>query len=204
MIRALEFSNQTEELTWVLEQVDQLIKNGESPDSIGIIGREHNHLETLSHGFNNLKIPISYERKNNALKQDHVQWLILIMRFVHSLNQVNQTSQEELLPKILALPFFEIAPITIYDLAVQASTNKTKWLNTMIEYNCLAFSDPEINKLESQKVRKVANYLLELGKQSKVLAIDELLDQIMGAEKANKIDDKLIDATDEFESDEIE
>ena len=124
MIQAIEFRNQTEEIAWIQAKIQELIANHHKPSEIGIIATKHENLEILAANLNKANIPISYERKNNVLKQPHIQWLILILRFVASLNQVNTSISEELLPSILALPFFEVQPATIFNLAVNANTTK--------------------------------------------------------------------------------
>ena len=196
MIQAIEFRNQTEEITWIQAKIQELIANHHKPSEIGIIATKHENLEILAANLNKANIPISYERKNNVLKQSHIQWLILILRFVASLNQVNTSISEELLPSILALPFFEVQPATIFNLAVNANTTKESWLKTMLTFECTAFKDKTENQLESQKIQYIANYLLDLGKQAQVLNIDQLLDLIMGNETIN---DKKIDEVSELE-----
>lgn len=197
MIQAIEFRNQTEEITWIQAKIQELIANHHKPSEIGIIATKHENLEILAANLNKANIPISYERKNNVLKQPHIQWLILILRFVASLNQVNTSISEELLPSILALPFFEVQPATIFNLAVNANTTKESWLKTMLAFECTAFTDKIENQLESQKIQYIANYLLDLGKQAQVLNIDQLLDLIMGNEMIN---DKKIDEVSELEN----
>ena len=199
MIHAIEFRNQTEEITWIQAKIQELIANHHKPSEIGIIATKHENLEILAANLNKANIPISYERKNNVLKQPHIQWLILILRFVASLNQVNTNVSEELLPSILALPFFEVQPATIFNLAVNANTAKESWLKTMLTFECTAFQDTIENQLESQKIQYIANYLLELGKQAQVLSIDELLDLIMGNDLVNTISDEEYQEIEELE-----
>ncbi len=178
--KSKSFPTDLHEYYWIGNKIKQLIKDGHSPREIAVISRVHKDLEELALILNNLKIPISYERSNNVLKEPHIYQLIQISRFICSLCRKNIDEADELLPEILSYPFWDIDRNVIWDISVNAERSgrkRLRWLDIMKNH-------------DDKKIKELYDFFIDLASTSLHETLEHVLDEIMGAQDDLTPDDE--------------
>jgi len=158
-IQSLEFSSEGRESLFVAKKIQELSK--ECPYSkFAIIGRKHRHLETTLAALNSLKIPFIYKKETDVLEQEHIIQLINCCKFIVNENQ-------DVLPQILAYPFWEIDAIEIWKISLKARKEKKSWLELLLIS-------------ENPKLKAVAEFFIKLQSLAKIEVMEEVLDILMG------------------------
>lgn len=164
------FTTNTQEISWVCEQIQSKISEGIDPGQIAVIARKHSTLQQTVPIFNFYNIPISYERGQNVLKSPHILQIITILKFIQSFGNKQNLESQDLLPEILRYPFWHIPSLTIYQISLEAYKNKETWLQTMLSW-------------EDSEIQDLAAFFIELGKKSSVYTAEQILDEILGVNK---------------------
>lgn len=162
-----EFLTADDEYAWVATQIKELIQNGERPNDIAVIAPKHKYIAPLLPHLKALDINITYEKKTNLLENPPIQNLILLSQFIHDLSMGKPSSHRLL--EILALPFFEIDPLS----AITAS-QKHPSHQSALEY--LASSD-------DPKLQNLAQWFAELTAISLSAPLELWLDYLIGLRK---------------------
>jgi DNA helicase II / ATP-dependent DNA helicase PcrA len=159
------------EYTYVAHTIERLIKQeGIEPKDIAVIARKHGQLESLVPHMRKVGIPIKYEREQNVFDEPHIHELITIARYISSLvSAFDYTSpQEELMPEILSYAFWGIPRIEIWRISLAVSRQQKTWLEVMLES-------------EHEKVKQIAEFLVELAGEAPSAPLERMLDRIIGA-----------------------
>lgn len=119
-----EYETQRDEMADITLQVQQLIQQGVPAGKIGIIYKENKYGEELRHYFNQLQLPIFSKRSLNILELPLAQQLILVLRYLASEHDTPY-SGDELLFEILHFNWFQIPPIQIAKLSVEAADKRS-------------------------------------------------------------------------------
>ncbi|MEQ9617811.1 MAG: ATP-dependent DNA helicase [Deltaproteobacteria bacterium] len=162
------FPTNLHEYFWVGREIERLIQTGKCPSSIAVIARNHRQLEEIALLLNKMEIPLIYERYNNVLREPHVRQLIQISRFISSVCRKNMDEADEYLPEILSYPFWKIDRKVIWDISKKAGNRRAGWLDIMESYH-------------DENIKRVADFLIQLGKESSFETLEHILDRIMGA-----------------------
>lgn len=178
-IQAQEFSSINEEFFWIAKEANSLINLGACGSDIAIISRNHKDLELIAKFLQVSNLDVNYEKQNNVLEAKEIRWLILILKFIHSVNQNNAKEQENLLPEILSLPFFNISKNLIYEISVLSHDSRLTWLNTIDSITGSSL-DVAVREFEINKLKKIKDLLIDLGVKSNHLTAEQILDEIMG------------------------
>ncbi len=178
-IQAQEFSSINEEFFWIAKEANSLINLGARGSDIAIISRNHKDLELIAKFLQVSNLDVNYEKQNNVLEAKEIRWLILILKFIHSVNQNNAKEQENLLPEILSLPFFNISKNLIYEISVLSHDSRLTWLNTIDSITGSSL-DVTVREFEISKLKKIKELLIDLGVKSNHLTAEQILDEIMG------------------------
>jgi len=160
------------EYHFVAAEIRKLIDNGKPASEIAVIARKHKYLEGLVPFLHRENIPINYERQQNVFLEPHVRELILLSRFITSLSRKNRDEADELLPEILSFPFWGLSRKVIWEISVSAERSnfhRKKWIDVMREH-------------ENEKVRTIADFLIDLGDRSKNETLEQVLDALMGSD----------------------
>lgn len=184
------FPTSLHEYYWIAAKIKELISNGADPSEIAVIARYHRQLETLSLLLNKYEVPITYERNKNVLEEPHVRELVTICRFIASLARKNRLEADEFLPEILSYPFWGLSRKTVWAISRKAHNLRDEgktWLDVMLGYD-----DPD--------VRRIADFLIELGVLSVNESIEKVLDEIIGAEQELAPDNEHEEDASEYES----
>jgi DNA helicase II / ATP-dependent DNA helicase PcrA len=119
-----EYETQRDEMTDITLQVQQLLQQGIPAGKIGIIYKENKYGEELTQYFNQLKLPAFSKRSLNILALPLAQQLILVLRYLASEHDTSY-SGDELLFEILHFNWFNIPPIQIAKLSVEAADKRS-------------------------------------------------------------------------------
>src|SRR3989344_3015731 len=164
-IRSKEFPSRDVEYQWIADEVKNLTRKGLPANEIAVIAREHKELEALASYFHAAKIPIAYERSQNALENPAVVQLITMARFANSVVKKEEDA-DELLPEILSYPFWEIRRSLIWEISIKARNEKKLWIKAMLE--------------SGGRLREIAEFFLDLGAKANHRTAEEVLHELIG------------------------
>lgn len=187
-INRKDFQTIAHEYHYVSREIKKLINDGQKPENIAVIARKHSQLEKLVPYFQSVGVAIRYEREQNVFKEPHIAQLIIMARFLVSLSDIHMDEADELMPKILSFPFWNISREIIWKISLAARSGdptnpyhyKKTWLEVMLE--------------SERSVVNIAKFLIDLGVKSQYLPLEQVLDELVGAHlpvsEANEDDDQ--------------
>ena len=127
----LEFVTQRQEMIGVTKKVQALLAQGVEPGRIGIIYKEHKYGEELALYFQQLKIPFFTKKSADLLQLPLIRKVLLFLNYLASEHDVPY-SGDELLFEILHFDLFNISPLEIAKLSLEASARKQSDLSASI------------------------------------------------------------------------
>lgn len=161
------FPTGEEEYAYIAQEVAKLLKKKVQAKEIALIAREHKQLILLLPYLDALNIPYTYTRKENVFDERHVKELIILCRFLSTVGD-NTNERDDLLPEILAFPFWGLDRIAIWRIAEKAKSENISWLASM-----QSSSDEYMNN--------IAVFLIELGVASQTTPLEIILDTLIGS-----------------------
>jgi len=174
--------NPTAEYVFIAQQIQAALSAGKKPQDIAIIARKHAVLEDCARVLQMFDIPVYYERKRNILEVEPVRQLVQMLQFVNSLSVYGAIESDELLPEILAYPFWGISQTDIWKLSLQSYQQRKTWLEIMQQA-----SQPqpetlaESAQLESaHRISEIAHFFIQLSKQAISEPAERIIDLLMG------------------------
>ncbi len=169
------FATDVEEYSYIAESVATLLKNDTPAKDIALIAREHKQLIALLPYLDAKKIPYTYMRKENVFDERHVRELITLCRFLSTVGD-SSNERDDLLPEILAFPFWGLNRIAIWKVAELAKEKNISWLEAM-------------RTAEDEKIRDLAHFLIEVGVASQTAPLEIVLDTLIGSKDAPKVEE---------------
>ncbi len=166
-IHTLAFSTQEEECAYIAEEVARLLKAKVEAKEIALIAREHKQLITLLPYLDSLHIPYTYMRKENVFDERHVKELIMLCRLLATIG-AKEFERDDLLPQILAFPFWKLNRIDIWQVAEHAKRENISWLSAM-------------QQSKNKYIKDLAEFLIELGVASQTTPLEIILDTLIGS-----------------------
>ncbi|MDD3191068.1 MAG: ATP-dependent DNA helicase [Candidatus Pacebacteria bacterium] len=171
-----EFASKVEQYIFIIEEIKKSRSENIQKD-IAVISRKHGDLVEMARFFNFYGIPVAYERGKNILEERHISEIIIIAKFINSLNRKGREEADEYLPDILSFPFFAVDRIDIWKISTLANRSRGKtWLEIMLEYGGAP--------------KQVADFLIALGAEAKIKTMEEILDFITGNKKIESVGHK--------------
>lgn len=165
-IHTLTFGTQEEEYACLAETIAKKLEEGVEPQELALIAREHKQLITLLPYLDAKSIPYTYTRKENVFDEPHVGELVMLSRFLATVGDTS-FERDDLLPQILAFPFWGLDRISIWRIAEQAKREGKTWLEAM-------------RASQDENVRNIADFLIELGIASQTAPLEVVLDTLIG------------------------
>lgn len=171
------FSTSLHQYHFVASEIKKLITDGSLPESIAIISRTHDELESMVTYLKSEKVPIRYEREQDVFLEPHISELIILSRFIASINRKEINEADEYLPQILSFAFWGISRESIWKISLEASRKRgtdgdhyylKNWLEVMLSS-------------EDKKVRDVGEFLLSLGIRASSEPLEHILDSMIGS-----------------------
>ncbi len=166
-IHTLSFSSPEEEYAYIAAEVAKLLTNKVPAKEIALIAREHKQLILLLPYLDKLDVPYTYTRKENVFDEQHVKELIILCRFLATVGDTKY-ERDELLPTILAFPFWGLDRISIWRIAEHAKRENMSWLAAM-------------EQSKDEAISLLATFFIELGVASQTTPLEIILDTLIGS-----------------------
>lgn len=184
------FPTAEEEYAYIAQEVSKLLAKKVPAKEIALIAREHKQLILLLPYLDALHIPYTYTRKENVFDEKHVKELIILCRFLSTVGD-NTNERDDLLPEILAFPFWGLDRITIWQIAENAKRENISWLSAMQKYGeavipAKAETRPPARQVQ---VKDIAVFLIELGVASQTTPLEIILDTLIGSKNIPLVTD---------------
>lgn len=178
------FPTAEEEYAYIAEEVSKLLDKKVPAKEISLIAREHKQLILLLPYLDALNIPYTYTRKENVFDEKHVKELIILCRFLSTVGD-NTNERDDLLPEILAFPFWGLDRIAIWQIAENAKHENISWLSSM-------------QASGNEYIKSIATFLIELGVASQTTPLEIILDTLIGSKDIPLVTDSPDDDTNEY------
>jgi DNA helicase-2/ATP-dependent DNA helicase PcrA len=168
------------EYMYIAEEITKLHDKGIPYKDIAIIARKHHTLQDMLPYLHRAGISVRYERRTNVFHNEIIIQLITILRFIHSLSNTTGVSQDDLLPRILSFPFWNIPRKTVWQISLSAQKDKVTWLEVMSSH-------------EDIHIRNIADFLITLGVDSSSSPLERMLDRVIGGRVSEVVEDEYTD-----------
>jgi len=187
-VKLWHFENQLAEIDWLVEAVQDQIISGVNPEEIAIISPKHKYLENLVPFFLKKNIPISYIRENSVLQEPSIIALLDMAKLSYYITADVEIAQE-FWPKVLTNPCWEISSETIWKLSLISHYNRQTWLETILtlENNITDKEHLKLDETEVLKLKKIANFFINISRLSQIESAERILNRLLGAEETNII-----------------
>jgi DNA helicase-2/ATP-dependent DNA helicase PcrA len=168
------FTMQAHEYEWVANEIRNLIHSGQKANGIAVICREHKYLEALLPYLYELDIPVSYERRQNALNNMQIKELIVLARVVEALSRQDETTANGFLAELLSAEYWQIEAADIWRLSLavrqeyEAKHKNVFWLELMLAGK------------HGAKLKTIAEFLLESAKFARSHSLEQIMDMLIG------------------------
>ncbi len=129
--QVIELPNSHAERAWIAHTIAEHISQGVAPASIAVIAKTHKDLVALLEYMVQKNIPVSYDRRDNVLDDEVIIQLEHVGHVIWALFRGDHPAANAHLPEMLSHPAWNIAPETLWDISLNASSNRQTWLETM-------------------------------------------------------------------------
>lgn len=170
-VSAKKFDFWEEELAWITEDIYDLLnrdstanedQKAEDRSTIALIAPKHKHLELVAASLHQRGLPVLYQRSENILEQEHILWIVNILKFAHLYSQGLREDAMPLLPQILSYPFWGLSELVIADISNQSyKKNKDAWAELRVrikEAEEQGASKEELQKILNNNLAKMPDY----------------------------------------------
>lgn len=192
-IMQVSFNSQVEQYYWIGQKIKALIELEKTdPSQIAVISYKHKSLQQVVEVLKAAGLPIFYEKRQNVMDMPHILELAKMLKFTYSLAQKNFTEADELLPEILAYPFWQIPQEDLWLLSVYAYSQK-EISNRLWLANMLQSQDVQVNQIkliQPEKLKQVAEFFLFLSNFAKNSTAQEVLDKLVGSDQNTSSEDE--------------
>jgi DNA helicase II / ATP-dependent DNA helicase PcrA len=117
------YETMRQEMIGIALEIQQLIKAGTLPGTIAVIYKENKYGDELTHYLQHLNIPVYSKRSMNVLELPLAGKIIHLLRYLAAEHDIPYGG-DELLFELLHFDWWNIAPIDIAKVTVQASETK--------------------------------------------------------------------------------
>ncbi len=164
------FENELWEISWIVDDIIEKIKNGVPPEEIAIITKKNKSLELIGKWLLEKGISVSMSRTESIWESEIIILIVNIIKYLHSLT--TKTEASELMVDIITHPSWNIPRIEIWKLSrdiynARKEENKS-WIH-------------QLSESEVSEIRDMANFLKELSNKSEYIRLEDLIDFITGA-----------------------
>lgn len=166
-----EYATPSSERGALIKNIQEKLTKGIRPEEIVVLTRRHKELEALLPYFNDAKIPINYERRDDILQIDVIRHLMLLAGIVTLIGEKRLDEADELIPKLLAHPAWKFNPDEIWKLSLAAYKNRSSWLEEMS-------TQPRFVLLH--------RWLIETAQRSLIEPAEVILDELIGKKDATE------------------
>lgn len=154
-----------DEREFIVNDIKSAIKNGTKPNDIVVLTRKHKEIDSLLPYFAHHKIPVNYERRDNALDIAPIKLLQQLSQILIDLYDGRHGDVNSKIPEILAHPAFGFEPLQLWQLSLKAFNNHSHWLEVMVD-------DPDFSN--------IANWMISSAKLIGSKPLEQMLDIVVG------------------------
>lgn len=162
-----KYSNDTVKHHDLAQKISSLIDDGVPPESIAVIAKWHAELVALSPYLTNQNIPISYERKSNALSEPRINELITLSRVVVAISQSNFKEADSHMPELLSQEWINVPAKDIWALSLDSYKSRKLWLEQMSDSH-------------NPRIKQIHQWLISLAKTSHNHPFEQMLEKLIG------------------------
>lgn len=154
------------EYSWVANQINELISSGTSPREIAVISPVHHLLENLVPFLAELKVPMTYEKRENILDTEIIKVICQSAKLLCALNSQDHKTINEYFPLVMSHPYWDIPALDIWNINWQLGKKEEKrtW--------------PEI-ALGNEALKDAINFYLTESAKVTLTPLETILDQLM-------------------------
>jgi len=156
---------QYDERAYVVQAIQQLLKQRVPAREIAVIGRSRKDLDAVASSLATAQIPISYDRQDNALDDEVVRQLEQVGRIVLAVSESRHSDANALLPELLSHPAWQIDPTDLWEISLQAHKNHEHWLEVMRQH---------------ESTKTLFTWLVEAAGQVQHLPLERMIDVLLG------------------------
>lgn len=171
-IELREAPSQEDERHWLVETIQQTVKQGTKPNDIAVLTRRHRDITELLPYFARAGVPVRYERSDDILSLEPIVLLEKLSCVVVRLSEGRHSEANALLPELLAHPAWGIEGHDLWRLSNQAYDKQQRWLDTMEAI-------PAFTELRE--------WFIGLASASTQQALPTTLDQLIGKPKGDHL-----------------
>jgi len=161
----LEFETASSEKHMLVEKIKLAISSGVTPNEIAVLTRKHKSIEEILPYLTSAKIPVQYDRRDDALKLKPIVLIETIARMLIAVSNNKHDQANELIPEILAHPAFNIEPKALWQLSLKAYKERINWLEAMND---------------NKEFESVQNWIVQTANMVPNTPLEQMLDVIVG------------------------
>ena len=141
-------------------------KRREQNQTIAVLARSHESLQTIAAELLRLEVPIQYEKQNNILEYDATKQILLLCELIQAIAVGDELTLNNTICQILGHPVWGLDARTLWQLAITNRYNP-HWLDSLLDH-------------ENASFQAFGEWLLWLSTTSKTCQLALLLDYILG------------------------
>jgi DNA helicase-2/ATP-dependent DNA helicase PcrA len=155
-----------DERGWLVQSIQSQLKAGIAASEIAILARHHRDILRLLPALSDAGIQVNYERRKNVLDQEIIRHMQLVAEILIELFEGHQDHANAALPELLAHPAWKVDPTEVWQLGLQAHSERKSWL--------------EIMEQSGTKLKDIHLWLVTTSQKINQLPLEEMLDVIIG------------------------
>lgn len=158
--------SELDQYQYVAKLIRQLVDQGTDPSQIAVLAPKHSFLQNLVPYLLDQRLPINYERREHILDQPQIVELLELAQLVQAAAEGQWSHVDALLPKVLAAAYWELSPLDLWQLSLQAYQQRQTWPQAMLD--------------RPAPLPQFAQALLSLAQAAHHQPLDAILDQLIG------------------------
>jgi DNA helicase-2/ATP-dependent DNA helicase PcrA len=159
--------SELDQYSYISQLVTDLIKKGKKPSQIAILAPKHSYLRALMPYLLDKQVPVSYERREHILSQPRVVELLNLARLVQAGASGDWGAVDSLMPVVLAAEYWQLDPLAIWQISVEAYRGKKLWLEIMLAS-------------KNKRLQRIAQAIPILANLANTTPLDAMLDILIG------------------------
>lgn len=166
-VTQVQATSEIDQYAYVSGEIAQLITEGARPSSIAVLAPKHSYLQDLVPYLFDKHIPVSYERREHILQQPHIVELVNLAKLIHAAAQADWGQVDTLMPVVLTAEYWELNPLDIWKISVEAYRSKKLWVESMLAS-------------DNKTLQHFAQAIPVLAQAATRISLEGMLDQLLG------------------------
>ncbi len=159
--------SELDQYAYVADEISRLIKDGATPGSIAVLAPKHSYLQALVPYLLDRKLPVTYERREHILSQPRIIELLDLARLVQAAGSGDWAKVDSLMPLVLAADYWQLDPLVMWTVSVEAYRTKRLWLEIMLKH-------------QNKQLQRFAQAVPVLARAAAHTPMEHMLDLLLG------------------------